>query len=175
MSKLTAKQERFCQEYLIDSNGSKAAARAGFSERSAGMAASRMMKNDNIRAKIDELLEKREKEAIVTASLVLKELLLIAKTDIADAYDQNGNLKSIHEIPEDTRRAIAGIKVFEEFEGFGKERKKIGETRELKLWNKPEALELLGRHLKLFTDKVEHSFADGLSEKLIKARKRRNG
>lgn len=172
MPKLKDKQERFCQEYIIDSNGSKAATRAGFSERSSRNQATRMMANDDIRARIDELMEKREKDAGVTAALVLKELLLIAKTDIATAYDEKGNLKPIHEIPEDTRRAIAGIKVFEEFEGFGKERHKIGETRELKLWNKLEALELLGRHLKLFTDKMEHSFAEGLAERLIKARKR---
>ena len=171
---MNARQKRFCEEYIIDLNAARAATTVGYSAKSAKVIGCKLLTKANLADYIQELMTKREKETGITAQVVLKELLLIAKTDIAAAYDEKGNLKPIHEIPEETRRAIAGIKVFEEFEGFGKERHKIGETRELKLWSKLDALELLGRHLKLFTDRVEHSFLDGLGERIAKSRKRMN-
>lgn len=159
--KLKPKQEMFCREYLIDLNATKAAIRAGYSKKTANEQGSQMLAIDYIAARIQQLMTERAQEVGVTASDVLRELLLIAKTDLGQAYDDEGHLKPIHEIPEDIRRAIAGIKVFDEFEGFGKDRVKVGEVREVKFWDKPKALELLGRHLKLFTDKVEHTGDDG--------------
>lgn len=112
-------------------------------------------------------MDKRSKRTEITVDFVLQELALLAKTDLAEAYDEKGNLKPIHDIPVELRRAISGVKVFEEFDGFGTERTKIGETRELKLWDKLRALELLGRHLKLFTDKMEHSGSIGWEKHLL--------
>lgn len=156
---LTDNQERFCQEYLKDLNATQAAIRAGYSEKlySAEVQGCRLLSNIKVKARINELMDARQKRTEITSDVVLQEILLLAKTDLSRAYDDNGKLLPIKEIPEDIRRAIAGVKVFEEFEGFGKDRVKIGEVRELKLWDKPRALELLGKHLKLFTEKIEHS------------------
>lgn len=159
---LTDKQERFCQEYLKDLNGTQAAIRVGYSAKTATEQSSRLLTNVNVAARVKELMGKRSERTEITADVVLKELLLLAKVDLAQAYDEKGNLKPIHEIPEDVRRAIAGIKVYEEFEGYGKDRVKVGEVREVKFWDKTRTLELLGKHLKLFTDKVEHSGNMGL-------------
>jgi len=172
LRKLTPKQEIFCLEYLKDLNATQACIRAGFKAKNADVVGPELLGKTWVKARIDELMEKRAAKINVSAEFVLNELLLLAKTDLANAYDEKGNLKPIHEIPEETRRAIAGIKVFEEFEGFGRERHKVGETRELKLWSKPDALEMLGRHLKLFTEKVEHSFVEDLDQRLNKALKR---
>lgn len=155
--KLTPKQEMFCKEYLVDLNATQAAKRAGYSEDTANKNAARLMVNEGIAQRIQELMNERAAEVGVTAAKILKRLDSIGDVDLGRAYDKNGNLLPIHEIPEDVRRCISGIKVFEEFEGFGKERVKIGEVREVKFWDKIKANELLGRHLKLFTDKVEHS------------------
>ena len=70
---------------------------------------------------------------------------------------------------------MSGVKVFEEFEGFGVDRVKIGEVREVKFWDKPKSLEILARHLKLLTDKVEVSGSVTISDRLAKARKRVRG
>ena len=51
---LTAKEERFCQEYIIDYNATKAAIRAGYKEKSAAVQGSRLLKNDNVLAYIAE-------------------------------------------------------------------------------------------------------------------------
>lgn len=152
---LTDMQEIFCQEYLKDLNGTQAAVRAGYAENSANEQASRLLANANISERVQMLMQSRAKRIEIDSDMILKELLLLAKTDLSNAYDENGNLKNVQDMPEEVRRAISGIKVFEEFEGFGKDRVKIGEVRELKFWDKPRALELLGKHLKLFTEVVK--------------------
>lgn len=173
MSKLTNKQKVFCQEYTIDVNATQAAIRAGYSKKNADVIGAELLGKTWVSAYIQELMDARANRTEIKADDILKELLLIAKTDLSKAYDETGNLLPIHKIPEETRRAIAGIKVFDEFEGYGKERVKVGEVREIKFWDKPKSLELLGKHLKLFTDRVEHEFKDGLADRLAAARKRR--
>lgn len=154
--KLSARQQLFVAEYLKDLNACQAAIRAGYSARTAETAGPRLLRNVQVQSAVAEAQRRRLDRVEVKADEVLRELLRIATADLSEAYDEAGNLKPIHEIPKDVRRAIAGIKVFEEFDGFGKDRVKVGEVREVKFWDKPRSLELLGKHLKLFTDVVEH-------------------
>lgn len=162
---LTAQQEQFCQEYINGGfNGYKAAVKAGYSEKGARVAASRLLTYDNISRRIADLMKTRATKLEITADLVLSEILKLASVDLGKAYDSKGNLLPIHEIPEDVRKAMAGVKVFEEFDGVGRDRIKVGEVREVKFWDKTKALELLGKHLKLFTDKIEHSGKITLAE-----------
>jgi hypothetical protein len=77
--------------------------------------------------------------------------------DVADLFDAEGYLKPLKDIPEDARRAIAGLEVEEIWgdadDGEGaKGRVVVGRTKKLKLASKVEALKLLGQHLKLFTE-----------------------
>lgn len=138
--------------------------------------ASRLRSNAIVAARISELqaasAQKLVEEVTVTKSEVLRVLKDIATFDLADCYDENNNLKSIHDIPKATRQALAGIKVFEEFEGFGRDRSKVGETREIKAWDKNRAVENLGRYLKMFTDKVEHSGTVNLGDRMKAAQDR---
>jgi phage terminase small subunit len=152
---LNPKQARFVAEYLVDLNGKQAAIRAGYSPRSAEVTASKLLRVPKVAEAVRRANERRLDRVEVTADTVLRELLLIARTDLAQAYDENGHLRPIHDIPEECRRAIAGVKVFEEFDGVGADRVKVGEVREVKFWDKPKSLELLGKHLKLFTEVVE--------------------
>ncbi len=171
---LTPNQERFVEEYLLDLNATQAAIRAGYSAKTANEQGSRLLANANVRDAIDAAKKARSERTEITADLILKELLMIARVDLAQAYDESGRLKNIHDIPEDVRRAIAGIEVDELFEGHGEDREKIGDTRKVKFWDKPRALELLGKHLKLFTDKLELSGTDALAEKIAEARARKD-
>lgn len=154
---LSPMQELFCREYIKDLNGKQAAIRAGYSEKTAESQASRLLTKPQVAVFLQSLMDERSKRTDITADRILRRLDSIGDVDIGRAYDEKGNLLPIHEIPEEVRRCISGIKVFEEFDGFGKERVKIGEVREVKFWDKIKANELLGRHLKLFTDKIEHS------------------
>ncbi|HTL13079.1 MAG TPA: terminase small subunit [Bdellovibrionota bacterium] len=151
------RREAFCQEYLVDKNATKAAERAGYSKNSAQEQGSRLLSDAMVRARVDELLANQEKRTQITADRVLKELARVAFMDLSGAYNDAGGLLAVKDMPEDVRRAIAGVKIYDEFDGVGREREKIGETTEIKTIDKVRALELLGKHLKLFTDKLEHS------------------
>jgi len=129
------------------------------------------MVNDGVQKRIQELANERADRTEVNADTVLKGLLEIATTDIAEAFNEDGTLKPIHEIPIEVRKAISSIEVNELFEGFGKERTQIGLTKKIKFWDKVRSLENLGRHLKLFTDKLEVTDMS-LADEIRKARLR---
>ena len=74
MAKLTAKQQRFCDEYLIDLNATQAAIRAGYSEKNARNIASENLAKPNIREYIDNRLAEKEKALIADQNEVLKYL-----------------------------------------------------------------------------------------------------
>lgn len=158
---LTPKQRRFVAEYLVDLNATQAAIRAGYSTKTAKVQGARLLTKADLQRAVSEGMAKRQERLEVKADDVLRELLRVAMADLGKAYDGNGHLLPIHDIPEDTRRAMAGVKVFDEFEGYGKERTKIGEVREVRFWDKNKALELLGKHLKLFVERLEHTGKDG--------------
>lgn len=84
MAKLTAKQQRFCDEYLIDLNATQAAIRAGYSKKTANEQGARLLVNVSIQKKIFELQKEREKRTEITQDSVLHELALIAFAKASD-------------------------------------------------------------------------------------------
>lgn len=154
---LTPQQARFVAEYLVDLNATQAAIRAGYSENTAESQGSRLLSVAKVRAAVDAAMQRRSQRVEVKADDVLRELMRLAFVDLGKAYREDGTLLPIHEIPEDVRRAMAGLEVDEIWEGFGEDRRQVGVTRKVKFIDKARALELLGKNLKLFTDKVEHS------------------
>lgn len=166
MRKLTPKQERFVEEYVVDRNGTAAAIRAGFSKRTAGPAASRLLKNVNVAAAIKRARAKLSKKTEVTQERIVNNLSHISESDLLNYFDENGCFRPLDEIPEEARRAIASIEVFEEYQGKGKDREFIGYIKKIKLWDKPKALENLGRHLGMFKDNINLTADDELLDAL---------
>lgn len=160
------------REYLVDLNATQAYVRAGYSENNADKHSHQLMRDPSVKAAIDKALLEREVRVEITADRVLKELYRTAFADMRQAFEEDGSLKPIHEIPEEIARAISAIQVDELFEGRGKDRKQIGVTRTVRFWDKLKALELLGKHLKLYTDRVELSADDSFAEILKAARER---
>lgn len=151
-SGLTPKQELFVREYLIDKNGTQAAIRAGYSEKCAGQQAFENLSKPEIVAAIDRAIAAQYKRLDITADRILAEYMLIATVDIADAYDESGNLLPIRKMPEQIRRAIAAVEVDELFDGYGDDRTQIGVTKKLKLIDKKGALDALAKNLGLLKD-----------------------
>jgi len=87
---LTPKQERFVSEYLIDLNATKAAIRAGYSERSAYSQGQRLLKNADIQVAIQEAKAKREKRTEITQDRVVAELAKLGFYDIRKAVAWGG-------------------------------------------------------------------------------------
>lgn len=74
-----AKHELFANEYIIDLNGNQAAIRAGYSEKTARIQASKLLSNPNISARIEELKAERMQRVEVEADWVIKELIDVYK------------------------------------------------------------------------------------------------
>lgn len=177
---LTDKQKRFCDEYLIDLNATQAAIRAGYSPKTAEQTASRLLRN----VKVQEYIAKRQKELSrsteITQERVIKELALIAFSNnadyahvvekklqveaggaLVDVLDKDGKpvmYRTVEpvlteELTEEQKRALAVIK-------------KGRDGLEVKSCDKVKALELLGKHLGIFTDKIEANVNDTTKNEL---------
>ena len=147
---MTEKQKIFADEYLIDLNATRAYRVAYPSvkkDETAAVAAARMLRNVKVAAYIQKRMQQRQERTEITQDRVLQELAAIAfarATDFAEVKSDRVIIKDTAELTEQQIRAIAGIK-----EG------KFG--IEVKLNDKEKALELLGRHLGMFKDRVEVS------------------
>jgi phage terminase small subunit len=150
--KLSAQQERFCQEYVVDLNATQAAIRANYSEKTAGPCASRLLTKDNIKKRIEQLQAPKVKKIEASAERVIKELSRIAFSDIRSLFDEDDNLKPIKDMTEAEAAVLSAVDIDSIYSGQGADRIKIGCASKLKLWNKLKALELLGQHLTLFRD-----------------------
>lgn len=155
---MTDAQKKFCDEYLIDLNATKAYKVAYPNckkDETANAASSRMLRNVKVQEYISERMKQREQRTEVTQDMVIKELAKIAFLDIRKLYTENGQLKNIADMDSETAGAISSLETLEEYEGYGDDREKIGDTQKVKLLDKTKALELLGRHLGIFNDKID--------------------
>ena len=78
MPKLTEKQKRFCEEYLIDFNATQAALRAGYSQKTAYSIGDENLRKPEIQLEIQTLIRKRSERTGINADIVIKELVKIA-------------------------------------------------------------------------------------------------
>lgn len=182
MARLTEKQKRFVEEYLVDLNATEAAKRAGYSEKTAYSIGFENLRKPEIQEAIQVAMDARAERTGITQDRVLQELARIAfanGTDFAKVVsreapttiiDEEGNPQQVMSVVQsvrlmdtdsltpDKRAAIAGIK-----EG------KFG--IEVKSYDKIRALELLGQHLGMYTgkdgqnnDSTDDGFLDALKE-----------
>ena len=135
------------------------------------MTAARLLARVNIRQAIDQAQAKRAERVEVDADFVLRELVRLAGSDVSKAFDEHGQLLPLHQIPEDVRRAISSVETDTRREGHGEDAE-IVTVRKIRFWDKTKGLELLGKHLKLFTEIHEHRLGKDLSDRLQKARNR---
>ncbi len=155
--KLTPKQRRFVDEYLIDLNATQAAIRAGYSPKTANEQGARLLANVSIAEAIREARDKRQQRTEITQDRVLQEYARLAFCDPRRLFNADGSPKPIEELDDDTAAALAGLEVREEFEGKGQERTLAGYTKKYKLANKLGALDSLAKHMGLFDAKEEDS------------------
>lgn len=144
---LTAKQQRFVDEYLKDLNGTQAAIRAGYSKKTARSISNENLTKPDIQAAIADGMQQRSSRTGITADRVLQELGRLAFVDIRKAYNADGSLKPLHELDDDTAAAIAGMDVTE----IGSGDDAIGFVKKIKLSDKKGALDLVMRHLGMLT------------------------
>lgn len=118
-------------------------------ELTAAPLASRLATNDKVSHRINALLEKRTERNEVTADMVIQELRRLAFSDLTDFCDVTPNgmsLKDWAKLTPDQRKAI---------ESVSESVTNAGGNTSFKLHSKTKALELLGRHLGMFNDKMK--------------------
>jgi phage terminase small subunit len=175
--KLPPLQERFCEEWLKDPCGARAYMAAGYKAKNADVAnaaAARLLGNVRVQERIAELQAERKKRVEIKADDVLRELLLIATSDIGQVLDftrGDPTLRPANEIPENARRALASVKVKRTVEGSGENARNV-EITEFRFWDKLGALDRLAKHLDLLKDRVEVTGKDGEAIAFIEVRHR---
>lgn len=192
-SDLTAKQAQFVAEYLIDLNATQAAIRAGYSAKTAYSQGQRLLTNVEVAASVAAAMAKRAERTEITADRVLQELAKIGFSDIRKAVKWGSRLveRPLDEAPpgEDLeaqphggalkrRRAgddetdafyVTSIELTESDElddDTAAAVSEIAQTKEgvrIKFHDKKGALVEIGRHLGMFTDKLEHGGSVGLN------------
>lgn len=157
-SKLSPKQERFCEEYMLDLNASEAAVRAGFSRRSRQQLGHLMLQDPRIAERITELKRKASERLEISADNVIQEIASVAFSNIKDFLTSENTIRSINDLPRNLTRAVSSVEVTETFISNGKDLPPTKEiTTKLKLHPKVPAMEQLARHLGLFKkDNEQH-------------------
>ena len=146
---LTPKQEKFCLEYLSTGNASEAYRRAYpksllWKSTSVERKACELSHNVKILARINGLQAKVEEKYIADKGRTIKRLLQGQEFDIRTLYHPDGKLKHPHELDDDAARAVVGVKY-----------DKDGALLEYKIIDVKGCAELVGKHLKIFTDRLE--------------------
>lgn len=151
MANLTDKQEKFCQEYLIDLNATQAAIRSGYSSSTAKQIGAENLTKLDIQARLSELNKSRLEATGISQKRVLEEYAKIAFFDIREIFDVDGGLINVKQLDANNAGAIASIKSSEEWgEDEDGNRTVIGTIKEVKVFDKIRALQDLGKHLGLF-------------------------
>lgn len=131
---LTPKQRRFCAEYLIDLNATQAAIRAGYSKHTAKSQGQRLLTYVDIKAEVGTKTKKQVEKVDISAEYVLSSLKEVAeRCRTAVPVMVREGRKLVQKIDEETGEGVW------EFDSSGANR----------------ALELLGKHLAIFTDRLE--------------------
>jgi len=147
---LTAKQEQFVQEYMIDLNATQAAIRAGYKPSSAEDIGRQLLRKTPVAAAIARAKAERARRTGFNADRVLEELALIAFADLGEfvEFGPGGiRIKDAEGLDVRMRRAMAEVT---------ETKTETGGSLKFKLHDKLGALKLLGQHLGMFVDKVEH-------------------
>lgn len=145
---LSPKERLFVSEYLIDLNATKAYARAGYKSKRPDIDCASLMRRGHVKMAIELKMKERESRTEIKQDDVIKELAKIAFFDIGSLFDSKNNFVGIGKLHKDLRKFV---KVNRYPTQYG-ERISI-ETIDNR--DKLKALELMGKHLGMFTDKLQ--------------------
>lgn len=140
---MNPRQRRFCEEYLLDLNATQAAIRAGYSNKTARSQAERLLTKVDISMAIENLIQERKERTQRDADEVIHRLWVIVEADVRKLFNEHGVALTPEKFDKDTAAAVAGIE-YTDKGGY-----------KVRLNDRLKALERLGKHLGMFTDKVE--------------------
>lgn len=149
---LTPAERRFVGEYLVDFNATAALMRCGWSPHTANQNSVYFLRKPHVRAAIEKGIKRMEAHNVVSATRILEEVLRIATADPRRVMNDDGSMKQLQELDEDTARAVASLEVVTT-PGRGEEPPTI--THKLKFWDKGRATNTLLKSLGKLIDGVQ--------------------
>lgn len=159
---MTPKQEAFALAYVETGNASEAYRRAynaeNMSERAIAVEASRLLGHPAVSLKVTSLRKAAEERTGITVDRVLNELGRVAFSDIRDVvhwHEDGVDLIPSNDITADVAATIREVKVSKTTTRGKDDYEQTREQREVKLYDKLRALELIGKHLGVFVERSE--------------------
>lgn len=170
---LTPKEQIFIREFVATGNATRSAIAAGYSASTAAVTGSKLLRKAKVSQELAKLREKLLSKLEISAQKVLEGLAELAFFDPRKMFNPDGSMKHVNELDEQTVHALAGMDVEKLFKHFGKgQAEEIGTVTKIRLADRGLNLERLGRHFKLFTDKVEVNDATNIIARLKAGRAR---
>lgn len=154
---LTPKQSMFVKEYLIDLNATQAAIRAGYSKKNAGKIGPELIGKTRIAAEVQKAISKRSEKTEVTAERVIQELSKLGFSNLMNYFKLTGDgdpYIDLADLTPEQAASLTEIQVEDYVDGRGEDARAVKRVK-IKVADKKGALELLGKHLGLFTDKID--------------------
>lgn len=144
--KLTDKQKAFCQEYIIDFNAAQSAIRAGYSKDTAKQIGARLLSNVYLQGEVNKQLDERTQRVEVKQDRIVYELAKLAFADLGNYVSVDSSGVTVKDLDDLDTSLLQ-----EASQSVNKE----GVNVKIKMHDKLKALELLGKHLAMYTDKTE--------------------
>jgi len=160
MNTISVRQKEFARHIVAGKSATQAAKDSGYSHKQARTTGPALLRNDLVKDEIQNLMKGQLNRLEVKAEDIFRELLATLTCDPATAFDDDGKLKSIQDMPESTRRAIKSIKLSDS-----------GITS-IGFWPKDRMIELAMKHLGLLQPDTQININVGLADRLKSARAR---
>jgi hypothetical protein len=163
--KLTAQQEQFAREYVVDLDAIRACMKVWKfkSRHNASTKACHVLKMPKVAALVAELKAAQFKRLDLKADDVLQEFMRLADVDPGKLYDADGSMLPVYKLPIEVRRCISSV----EYDANG--------LPKIKFWSKVDALGMLAKHFKVCVERVEVKDVTDRAAALAKALARVRG
>ena len=144
---MTVKQQRFCDEYLVDLNATQAAIRAGYSKKTAAVIAAENLRKPYIKEYIEKRMAEKEAALIADKNEVMRYLTAVMRREMTESVVVTLQKETSTYVPDDNG-TMRKQTIKEEVPEIVKIPAKLSDAN--------KAAELLGKAYVLFTDKVSN-------------------
>jgi len=152
MSNLSPRRTRFVNEFMVDMCSAAAARRAGYSERTADRQGSRLLRLAEVQAALRGKVEELERATQLTTERIERELAAVAFADPRRAFDAQGRLLNLPDMPDDVARAVSSFDVTVLRDDEGRE---TGTTTRVRMVDKTQALRLACQRRGLLLERLQ--------------------
>lgn len=149
MARMTEKQKRFCDEYLIDLNATQAAIRAGYSKKTAGVIANENLNKPYIKEYIEKRMAEKEAELIADQNEVMKYLTSVMRREHKESVVVTLQNKTEKWVTDEATGKLKKQTITEESPAVVDIPARLSDAN--------KAAELLGKAYGLYTDKVDQT------------------